>query len=252
MKRFLTRWFSLSDIPNYLSLLVGTIVGILSILGFLFSPSDGVIMFLLGALAGSMFVESKIQSGFRTKVFALAEDRKDISDFLINFGDLPPFEKRVRDAGEIWISGPTLSGFLLRYERLLSDLLSNSVKVRCLIGPIDNELEKPMKILLGGATEEERERYRYSVNLSLNILKKLSKKYTNLETRFFGIIPTHNLIIINPNGLDGEVQVHLIVYNQDSDRCPLMIIRSLDALESFALFKNEFDDIWRTSANINH
>jgi hypothetical protein len=248
MKRFLSKWFKLPDIPNYLALLAALIVGALRVFAYPFGAIEGVILFLLALIAASILVDRKTENEFRQKVFTLAEGQRGVTGFLMNLGDLPPLEERLINVNEIWISGPTLAGFFLRYEKVIEEQMKKGVKVRCLIGPSQGELANYILSFLGSASlEPESSRYYYSVNLSMNILKAWRNSFDSLEVRVLPVMPSHNLLIVNPETPDGEAQVHLNVYNQDTDRNPVILVRALDSPENFTLFKNEFKELWEHS-----
>ncbi|HEX7313018.1 MAG TPA: hypothetical protein VF297_03810 [Pyrinomonadaceae bacterium] len=257
MKRFrswLKLFFSrlkLADIPNYLAILAAVILGTLRAFGRPFGTVEGVILFILGLFAASILIDRHRQDEFREKVFSLAEGKKSVSDFLQNLGDLPPLEKRLHDASEIWISGLTMANFFMRYRKLIEGLLKRGVKIRCLIAPNEGWLVGYIHEFLGSASlEAESSQYHHAVNLSLNILRKWCADFDTIECRTLTVMPSHNLLIINPEGAGGEAQVHLNIYNQDTDRNPVFLVRRFDSPENFTLFKNEFKELWDNSTSI--
>lgn len=237
---------SMLDLPNYLAIFASVIAGVLGIFSDKFLPPGfGIIVFLLGIMTLGMILEKRNQQNFQKKVISISSGKNNSDDFLLNLSDLDPLEKRLTDVKEIWISGLTLAGFLLRYEKTLYTYLSKGCKIKIMIGPEESDnILSILPYLEDAYAENNYQRYTSSINLSISILKNMSRLNKNIEIKKSKIMPHHNLIILNPYDADGEAQVHLNLYKIDSDVCPVFILRWLTSPERFTLFRTEFDLMW--------
>lgn len=247
MSRFFKKWIKLHEIPPYAALLTSVILGILSVFSFVFRPAEGVILFLLGLIAASFLIEQKREEKFRSKVLFIADNRINAGEYLRNLGDLPSVEERMSDALEFWMSGLTLSSFLVSNRLAINRFLENKGKIRLLIAPETGMVADIAHDYLPA----ERNRYKSAINLSMDILREMKQKYQGLEVKQLKVFPAHYLWLINPDEQNGEAQIHLNLYRQHPDSAPVMIVHREESPEKFSSFRSEFIQLWNGARDIN-
>jgi len=246
LRKKIAFWFRKEFIANISIIILSIIFAFIKV----FAPQHkgyetSVIILLLSIVAFNSLVEQYKWLIFKEKIFSLGNRYKQITDFLIKIGDLPRFQDRVEKAEEIWITGFTMTGFLLNHKGTLKKLVKNGVKIKILLSPKDGNTLTYICSFYRDIFSN-RSNYLNYLKASLTFLEEIGKD-KNFELRTYTVMPTHHLIIINPKRESGELQVHLNMYNRDSEDCPLIVIRKLEATELFDMFKTEFESLWNES-----
>lgn len=228
--------------PQGLVILASAVLAVLAVFGFVFSPADGVILGVLCILSASLVVQRMSQELFHRKIVAIAGNRKTGPDALLCLDDLPPLAKRITGAEEIWVSGLTLSTFLVSYRILLRTFVANGGRLRFLMAPHNGPVVDTAMLYF----PMERAVYSNGRNISLDIINELRADHEEaVSVCQLTVFPSHLLLLINPKRSDAEIQVHMNVFGSSPENNPLLVVHREESETSYQLFLSEFERLWQ-------
>lgn len=193
-------------------------------MGLFVSRVDALILLVLGLVGTS----------------ALLERPDGGSTGLVDLGDLPDLESRLETATELWISGPTMHDFLVRFRECLETYLSEGGSMVCLVGPREGPLLDAI-VAYFDLPPADAHSHCETVEISEVLLQKWQTAGLAVTPLRLTAFPAHNLLLINPSRLAGEAQVQLNLMGEDTALAPLLRVKNSEAPEKFLQFKREFE-----------
>jgi hypothetical protein len=203
----------------------------------------------LAAIAVAMFTDRVERGRFEERIFSIAQGRRGIKELLERFEDLELLESRIRRVRTIWVSGFVMANFLLHHDTALRNWLTSDPKrkLTVLLGPPGKNGAQQMEKYCGTPSETlEHER-----EAAIGRLRQLQATFGDrVDWRCNSVVPPHNLLLLDPDGPGGTVQVHL---NQVGRATEDAILFRIDAAESpthFQAFRTEFSEMWSNATSV--
>lgn len=245
MKALYLNYLRIAFSPQGLGVIASAVLSVLSIFGFIFSPAEGVILAVLCLLTASIMVKNLSEERFHRKLIFLAENHKAATESLVRVDDLPPLANRISDADAIWVSGFTLSTFLVSHRILLRNFISRGGSLRILMAPQDGPIVEESFLYF----PMEQSLYENGMRISKDIISEIRNGHEQqVEARVLRVFPSHLLLLINPNRSDAEAQVHLNVYQRSPEDNPVLVVHREESSLLYETFRSEYEALWEENA----
>jgi hypothetical protein len=235
MKKFLS-FFSPENWPTIVSIVTGVVIIILGIPGKLTEPE--ILLGILGVLTLVAF-SIRLERTLIEKIIQKTPNPNSIQLRLVD--DDEPFEMFVADAKEIFMVGPSLSGFTQTYRFKLKEYIRDGVALKVLlINPEGNGIE-----IAASRAEKTKEEFKNDINYSLKRFGELMDINENLvEVKLLEFPQSLGVLMVDGNADHGKMRIATIPPKCDPKLRPQFTLTKKDNEKWYQIYHDQFKELW--------
>jgi len=150
-----------------------------------------------------------------------------------------PIQERLEKAQTVYLLGLNLVNFIIQNQDVIELKALSGCKFKIVtLSPDFFQYKELFPGWHGGLRRKD------DLDHAISNIKHIMEKSENIQVRFLSFPPPFSLLALNPDRLEGEVQIEFYTYEKDSNKRPHFILKNSDNEKWFDFFRSEFEKAW--------